>query len=152
MLACGQSYKASTLVHYDSRVISISNLLEITTRVVIYERKMFIRLATETVFVKRNRWWENNCCANNSSRRYLQRPNSWQLTGSKMTPFDPRQRREFPKTWGCKEWAAKGMGSSAVWPDWTLGNFSKPGATISLPKSITFLDNFCKGFKIFNFF
>ena len=49
MLACGQSYKASTLVHYDSRVISISNLLEITTRVVINERKMFIRLATETI-------------------------------------------------------------------------------------------------------
>ena len=34
----------------------------------------------------------------------------------------------------------------AVWPDlpiyWTLGNFSKPLATISLPKSPTFLDNF----------
>ena len=40
--SCGQSYKASTLVNYDSRVESISNLL-----VVIYDRKMFIRLATE---------------------------------------------------------------------------------------------------------
>ena len=42
-----------------------------------------------------------------------------------------------------------------VWPDWaiywTLGNFSKPVATISLPKSPTFLGNSCKGFKILNF-
>ena len=42
-----------------------------------------------------------------------------------------------------------------VWPDWaiycTLDNFSKPVATISLPKSPTFLDNFCKGVKIFHF-
>ena len=43
----------------------------------------------------------------------------------------------------------------AVWPDraiyWTLGNFSKPVATISWPKSPTFLGNSCKGVKIFNF-
>ena len=40
-----------------------------------------------------------------------------------------------------------------VWPDWaiycTLGNFSKPVATIILPKSPTFLGNFCKVFEIF---
>ena len=39
-----------------------------------------------------------------------------------------------------------------VWPDWaiywTLGNFSKPGATISLHKSPTFWGYFCKGVKI----
>ena len=39
-----------------------------------------------------------------------------------------------------------------VWPDWaiycTLGNFSKPLAAINLPKSPTFLGNFCKGVKI----
>ena len=29
--SCGQSYKASTLVNYDSRVVSKSNLLVITT-------------------------------------------------------------------------------------------------------------------------
>ena len=43
----------------------------------------------------------------------------------------------------------------AVWTDWaiywTLGSFSKPVATISLPKSPTFLGNYCKGVKIFNF-
>ena len=43
----------------------------------------------------------------------------------------------------------------AVQPDWAiywnLGNFSKPVATISLPKSLTFLGNFCKGVKVFNF-
>ena len=42
-----------------------------------------------------------------------------------------------------------------VWPDlaiyWTLGNFLKPLATNNLPKSPTFLGNFCKGVKIFNF-
>ena len=42
-----------------------------------------------------------------------------------------------------------------MWPDWaiywTLGNFSKPLATINLPKSPTFIGNFCKGVKIFNF-
>ena len=31
------------------------------------------------------------------------------------------------------------------------GNFSKPLATINLPKSATFLGNFCKGVQIFNF-
>ena len=30
-VTCGQSYKASTLVNYDSRVVSISNLLVIRT-------------------------------------------------------------------------------------------------------------------------
>ena len=42
-----------------------------------------------------------------------------------------------------------------VWPEmviyWTLGNFLKPLATINWPKSPTFLGNFCKGVKIFNF-
>ena len=33
----------------------------------------------------------------------------------------------------------------------TLGNFSKPLATIHLPKSLTFLGNFCKGIKIYHF-
>ena len=41
-----------------------------------------------------------------------------------------------------------------VWPDWaiywTLGNFLKPLATINLPKSPTFLGNFCKGVKIYH--
>ena len=32
-----------------------------------------------------------------------------------------------------------------------LGNFSKPLATKHLPKTPTFLGNFCKGVKIFNF-
>ena len=45
--------------------------------------------------------------------------------------------REFEPQWG------------PVWSDWaiywTLGNFSKPVQTISLPKSPSFLDNFCKG-------
>ena len=40
---------------------------------------------------------------------------------------------------------------SQVRPDWaiywTLGNFSKPLAAISLPKSTTLLGNFCKGVK-----
>ena len=42
-----------------------------------------------------------------------------------------------------------------MWPDWaiylTLVNFSKPLSTINLPKSATFLDNFCKCVKIFNY-
>ena len=45
--------------------------------------------------------------------------------------------------------------SHPVWPKWviywTLGNFSKPVATISLPKSPTFLGNFGKDVKIFSF-
>ena len=43
----------------------------------------------------------------------------------------------------------------SMWPDWAiywpLGNFSKPLATINLPKFLTFLGNFCKGIKSFNF-
>ena len=42
-----------------------------------------------------------------------------------------------------------------MWPDWAiylnLGNFLKPLATINLPKSSTFLGNFCKGVKIYHF-
>ena len=42
-----------------------------------------------------------------------------------------------------------------MWPDWaiywTLGNFLKPLATINLPKSLTFLGNFCKGVKFYHF-
>ena len=42
-----------------------------------------------------------------------------------------------------------------VWPDWTifgtLGNHSKPVATIILPKLPTLLGNFCKGVKIIHF-
>ena len=42
-----------------------------------------------------------------------------------------------------------------VWPDWaiywTLGNFLKTLATFNLPKSFTFLGNFCKGVKSFIF-
>ena len=45
--------------------------------------------------------------------------------------------------------------SWAVWPDWaiywTLGNSLKSLATIILPKLPTFLGNFCKCVKIFNF-
>ena len=43
-----------------------------------------------------------------------------------------------------------------VWPDWaifcTLGNHSKHLTTIILPKSPTFLVNFCKGVKIIHFY
>ena len=42
-----------------------------------------------------------------------------------------------------------------MWPDWaiywTLYSFLKLLATINLPKSATFLGNFCKGVKIFHF-
>ena len=42
-----------------------------------------------------------------------------------------------------------------VWPDWaiywTLSNLSKPLAIINLPKSSTFLRNFCKVVKINRF-
>ena len=34
---------------------------------------------------------------------------------------------------------------------WTLGNFFKPLATIDLPKSLTFLGNFCIGVKSYHF-
>ena len=47
------------------------------------------------------------------------------------------------------------LGMSPVWPDWaiyfTLGNFLKPLARINLPKSPTFLRNFCKCVKIYHF-
>ena len=43
--------------------------------------------------------------------------------------------------------------SSVTWLAiyFTLGNFSKPVALIILPKSPTFLGNFCKGVEIFHF-
>ena len=43
----------------------------------------------------------------------------------------------------------------SVWPELaifcTLGNHSKPVATLILPKSLTFLGNFCLGVKIYHF-
>ena len=43
----GQSYQAFTLVNYDSRVVNMGYFqVRYNSRVVIYERKMFIRLAT----------------------------------------------------------------------------------------------------------
>ena len=43
----------------------------------------------------------------------------------------------------------------ALWPDWaiysTLDHFLKALATINLPKSLTFLGNFCEGVKIYHF-
>ena len=51
---CGQSYKVSMIVNYDSRVVPDLKLPHITTpRVVIYDRRGFIRLATDlTVWVQ----------------------------------------------------------------------------------------------------
>ena len=46
-------------------------------------------------------------------------------------------------------------GMRSVWPDWaiywTLGNFLKHLATIIFPNSPTFLGNFGKAVKIYNF-
>ena len=43
----------------------------------------------------------------------------------------------------------------AVWPDWviysTLGDLTKPVATIILAKLPKFVGNFCKGVKLFHF-
>ena len=54
-VSSGQSYKTSTIVIYDSRVVPDWKIPHITTlgRVVIYERKMFIRLATGVPPLKR---------------------------------------------------------------------------------------------------
>ena len=49
-MTSGQSYKHFTLVNYDSRVVPDLKILHITT--VIYERKMFIRLATGGLYKK----------------------------------------------------------------------------------------------------
>ena len=69
----------------------------------------------------------------------------WHKVRSDYLPPTPKV---LQKPIGCTRY------TSAVWPDWAiyrnLGNFSKPLATINLPKS-TFLGNFCKGVKIFNF-
>ena len=57
----------------------------------------------------------------------------------------------FSFVFGQKQLWTRGL----VWPDlaiyWTLGNFSEPLATINLPKSSTFLGNFCKVVKIYHF-
>ena len=47
-VSSGQSYKAPTSVNYDSRVVNMSNLSVISTlvRVIIYARKIIIRLTT----------------------------------------------------------------------------------------------------------
>ena len=58
-------------------------------------------------------------------------------------------KRQQQQQWWWRRW------SLPVWPDWaiywTMGHFLKPLAAINLPKSPTFLGNFCKGVKIFHF-
>ena len=44
----GQSYKASTIVIYESRVVNISNY---DCGVIIYDRRSFIRLATDVYII-----------------------------------------------------------------------------------------------------
>ena len=68
------------------------------------------------------------------------RPNErWTLTemSTWLFPFHPQQQRR------------------PVWPDWAiywiLGNFLKSLVTIKLPKSSTFLGNFCNGVKMYHF-
>ena len=62
--------------------------------------------------------------------------------------------KSFQKLWE-EEFFWSAVNAHSVGPDWaiywTLGNFSKPLATIYLPKSPTFLGNFCKGVKIYHF-
>ena len=55
---CGQSYKAPTIVIYDSRVAPDSKMPHITNdaRVVIYDRKMVIRLATGLINCQSKTW------------------------------------------------------------------------------------------------
>ena len=45
-MSCGQYYKAPMIVIYNSRVVPDLKLPHITTRVINYNRKLFIRLAT----------------------------------------------------------------------------------------------------------
>ena len=56
----------------------------------------------------------------------------------------------------CNAWDSNQCGRmEAVCPDWaiywTMGHFLKPLAAINLPKSPTFLGNFCKDVKIIHF-
>ena len=64
----------------------------------------------------------------------------------------------LPKSARLQQISAKYFKYCWWWPVWpelaifcTLGNFLKPFATINLPKSPTFLDNFCKRVKIYHF-
>ena len=51
LVISGQSYKGSTIVNYDSRVVPDLKIPHIPdSRVVNYDRKMFIKLATECFF------------------------------------------------------------------------------------------------------
>ena len=64
---CGQSFKHFTLVNYDSRVKICSNFnVRFDSRVVIYDHKMFIRLATGGIlFMAENtrHWGKDHCTA-----------------------------------------------------------------------------------------
>ena len=61
----------------------------------------------------------------------------------------------FPHVWTARLRLGCDALSWTVWPDlaiyWTLDNFLKPLTTTILPKPPTFLGNFCKGVKIYNF-
>ena len=46
MTICGQSYKASTIVIYNSRVVPDLKIPHYDSRLVNYKRKLFIRLPT----------------------------------------------------------------------------------------------------------
>ena len=73
-------------------------------------------------------------------------PNVFLKFSQKIVTFTNYYNRLYKQQNFRKKW-------SPVWPDcaiyWTLGNFSKPLATINLPKSPTFLGNFVE--KIYYF-
>ena len=80
-------------------------------------------------------------------REWLEDQHLWRL--DELQPCHPSWKRSEPRL------AILFHTSPSVWPDWaiywTLGNFSKPVASISLLKTTTLLGNFCKGVEIFNF-
>ena len=97
------------------------------------------------------------------SAAWLQTPEAWTISGAGVRGQGHRRIgacQRFSNRVGGRncEWPrlVASISWPAVWPDWpiylTLGHFSKPLATINLPKSPTFLGNFCKGVKIFNFY
>ena len=126
--------------------------------VAIYETIVFTRFATGLV---RQLDWSNVCCPAtngrqiilrllnlNSNRKFLAATN---IEGKLKNHF---WKKKHTLKFICqKTWIYAYL--EALWPDWaiylTLGNFLKPLTTIYLPKSRTFLGNFCKGVKIYHF-
>ena len=148
-------------------MINLNNILVIETHsksCAIDSWAKFLALAIAVKKIKKNCQWNSCKVVANWRHQWISG-----FTNILLMTFVQQCSAQVRHEWTSQHWNARinkqwhfhydGLNPNCwqqtVWPDWaiywTLGKFLKPLATIYLPKSPTFLVNFCKGVKIYHF-